>query len=309
MKKILSAFGFIGLWFSIWFLCIVVFAQPTSNTRVRDLADVRLATTVPNGNVLTWSTSLGRWTNAAGGGGGIVGLSDFNPAQFTTNGGVSLVPSGLKITNLYAANFLTANYAEFTNNVQIDGALVLPNGATNGFVLTSDGSGTASWKAAGGLSTNFFNTIVTTNLTILNSLTVSNISVTNLTVQNNLIVSNLYTVNGNHNTLTGTNVQTIDLNAGSMFRVYLGANAFFPAVSNHPGTNLSQTIQIALIQDGTGTRGITMTNSTWLLNGSGASTNATPTINTNANAITILTFDTSPTNAVQLIGNVTTISP
>jgi hypothetical protein len=61
----------------------------------------------------------------------------------------------------------------------------------------------------GSTSTNYYSTIITTNMTVLNSLTVSNISVTNVTVQNNLTVSNLYTVNGNHNTLIVTNALTL----------------------------------------------------------------------------------------------------
>ncbi len=166
--------------------------------------------------------------------------------------------------------------------------------------------------------------LFTTNITVLNNLTVSNIVVTNVTVQNNLVVSNLYSVNGNHAllivtnavrmpwvtlTLTGTNVAQIDLNAGSMFRVYLAANAYFGTVANHPGTNTSQSIQIALIQDGTGSRTVTMTNTTWFLNGSGSSTNAVPSLNTNANGITILSFVTHPTNSVALVGVPATISP
>ncbi len=53
------------------------------------------------------------------------------------------------------------------------------------------------------------NTIYTTNLTVLNSLTVSNLITTNITVQNNLVVSNLYTVNGAHNTMIITNSLTL----------------------------------------------------------------------------------------------------
>lgn len=143
-------------------------------------------------------------------------------------------------------------------------------------------------------------------------------------VQNNFYSTNMFFISGKGNTLiitnyvrfpwttlalTGTNVAQIDLSAGSMFRVYLTNNAFFNAVASHPGTNMSQTIQIALIQDGTGTRNVTMTNSTWFLSGSGATTNAMPVINTNGNAVSLLTFVTSPTNAVQLLGVPTTISP
>lgn len=137
-------------------------------------------------------------------------------------------------------------------------------------------------NSAGGTSTNTYNTLIVTQYVRLPWVTLA---------------------------MTGTNVAQIDLAAGSMFRVYLGANAFFGAVTNHPGTNISQTIQIALIQDGSGTKGVTMTNSTWFLNGSGSSTNAQPTINTNANALTLLTFVTSPTNATHMLGVPTSIAP
>ncbi len=205
----------------------------------------------------------------------------------------------------------------------ISGKLGL-SGTTNRLSIVNDTLYLDGVAVGGSTSTNYYSTIITTNLTVLNSLTVSNISVTNITVQNNLTVSNLYSVNGNHallivtnavrmpwvtQTLTGTNVAQIDLNAGSMFRVYLAANAYFGTVANHPGTNTSQSIQIALIQDGTGSRTVTMTNTTWFLNGSGSTTNAVPSLNTNANGITILSFVTHPTNSVALVGVPATISP
>ncbi len=213
---------------------------------------------------------------------------------------------------------------------QSNNLLGVNNTDTNTF-LRSGGTGSAPYFSVlpGSSATNpvpniYVTNLFATNVTIQNNLTVSNITVTNITVQNNLTVSNLYSVNGNHatlivtnavrmpwvtQTLTGTNVAQIDLNAGSMFRVYLAANAYFGTVANHPGTNTSQTIQIALIQDGTGSRTVTMTNSTWFLNGSGATTNAMPTLNSNANALTVLSFVTHPTNSVALIGVPATISP
>lgn len=38
---------------------------------------------------------------------------------------------------------------EFTNNVTIDGTLKLTDAPTNGYVLTTDGSGNASWQSSG----------------------------------------------------------------------------------------------------------------------------------------------------------------
>ncbi len=141
---------------------------------------------------------------------------------------------------------------------------------------------------------------------------------------NNYYTTNLYVQNGSHNTMiitqyvrmpwvtlttSGSNVQQINLNAASMCRVYMTNNCFFGVVTNHPGTNISQTIQIALIQNGAGANQAMMTNSGWFLNGSGSSTNAVPTINTNANALTLLTFVTSPTNSAHMLGVPTTIAP
>ncbi len=230
------------------------------------------------------------------------------------NSSGTVTPSGI----LFSPSF------HMTGTNGLFGGTLSLNGRTNKLSIVNDTLYLDGVAVGGSTSTNYYSTIITTNLTVLNSLTVSNISVTNITVQNNLVVSNLYTVNGNHNTmiitnavrmpwstltLTGTNVAQIDLNAGSMFRVYLAANAYFGTVANHPGTNTSQTIQIALIENGTGAHTVTMTNSTWFLNASGASTNAVVTINTNANAITLLTFVTHPTNSVALVGVPTTIAP
>lgn len=76
-------------------------------------------------------------------------LTDFNTTQFDTSNNKVALKSGVRMTNAYSANSFTANYAEFTNNVQIDGSLTIPTGATNGFVFTTDGSGTGSWRPGG----------------------------------------------------------------------------------------------------------------------------------------------------------------
>lgn len=83
------------------------------------------------------------------------------------------------------------------------------SGRTNKLSIVNDTLYLDGVAVGGSTSTNYYSTIITTNLTVLNSLTVSNISVTNITVQNNLTVSNLYTVNGNHNTLIVTQAMTL----------------------------------------------------------------------------------------------------
>jgi len=190
---------------------------------------------------------------------------------------------------------------------------------TRGFMVVTDQATAQAYLgvAGGGASTN-----------PVPNYYVSNFFATNVTVQNSLTVQNLYTVNGSHNlmivtnavqmpwttlTLSGTNVSAVNLAAGSMFKLTLTTNAFFVAPTGLPGTNLSQVIQIHLLEDGTGTWGITMTNGAsgngWLLAGSGASTNQVPTINTNANGVTILTFVTSPFGSTKLYGVPTAYAP
>ncbi len=111
-------------------------------------------------------------------------------------------------------------------------------------------------------------------------------------------------------TLSYASTSNITVNlTNSMFKLTLTNNAYFGVPTGLPGTNLAQTIQIALLQDGTGTRTVTMTNAAWLVAGSGASTNAVPTINTNANGVTILTFVTSPFSSTLLYGVPTAFTP
>lgn len=110
-------------------------------------------------------------------------------------------------------------------------------------------------------------------------------------------------------TLTGTNVSAISLTNSMAFKLILTGNAFFAAPTDFPGTNLLQTIQLHLQQDSTGSRSIMFTNSAWVLAGSGESTNAQPTINTNANGVTILTFASSPFFSGKLYGVPTAFTP
>src|SRR3989442_2232857 len=72
---------------------------------------------------------------------------------------------------------------------------------TRGFLRTTNATEAATYIGAGGDVTNTYNTIITTNLTVLSTLTVSNITVTNVTIQNNLTVSNHFVINGKNNTL------------------------------------------------------------------------------------------------------------
>jgi hypothetical protein len=110
-------------------------------------------------------------------------------------------------------------------------------------------------------------------------------------------------------TMTGSNVSTIDLSAGSAFKLLATNKCFFGAPTGLPGTNLAQSFQIAIQQDSTGARTVMFTNSAWVMNNAGTSTNATPTINTNSSGLTVLSFVTSPFSSTQVYGVSTTIGP
>jgi hypothetical protein len=159
--------------------------------------------------------------------------------------------------------------------LQYDGShLVRLPASTAGYVLTANGAGAASTYQPAAIPTNFPNAIFT-----------------------NYVQMPWTTL-----TMTGSNVSTINLAAGSMFKLTLTNNAFIGAPSGLPGTNLAQTIQIHVAQDGTGVRTLTLTNAGWVLSGLGTSTNAVPAITTNANAVSVLTFSTSPFSSTLLYG-------
>ena len=189
-----------------------------------------------------------------------------------------------KLTGTISTNQLPALDADLGNLAATitTGDLIQYNGthlirlpaSTPGYVLTANGAGAASTYQLAAIPTNFPNAIFT-----------------------NYIQMPWTTL-----TMTGSNVSTVDLAAGSMFKLTLTNNAFINVPSGLPGTNLAQTIQIHVAQDGTGVRTLTLTNAGWVLSGSGTSTNAVPAIATNANAVSVLTFSTSPFSSTLLYG-------
>lgn len=151
-------------------------------------------------------------------------LTDFNTTQFDTSNNKVALKSGVRMTNAYSANSFTANYAEFTNNVQIDGSLTIPTGATNGFVFTTDGSGTGSWRPGGVGDTTGTNIVTLTQ--------------------------------------TGTNVSAMDFSLvqnGGLFKLSLTNNAFIPTPSN-VATSPFRHCWLAVQQPSTGTCLVTWTN-------------------------------------------------
>lgn len=150
--------------------------------------------------------------------------------------------------------------------------------------------------------------VSSTNVTneVINSTTI------NVTTQNfylakgaRVIITNDLLFNWATLTLSGTNVSAVNLTNASLFKLTLTTNGFLPEPINFPGTNQGAVFQLHIAQDGTGSRSLTATNSAWVLSGSGTSTNAVLALNTNANAVTVLTFATSPFNATKVYGVVT----
>lgn len=305
MKKLLQLLGIgvVGILAAllVWNAFIPIEAQPSSTLKLRDLNDVRIATTPANGAALVYSTALGRWTNGTASGSGSIGLTAFNPTQISTNGGVVSIKDGVPITNLVevgAASFdgvvssssaIRSATGHFTNQVTT-ALLLIPNGAGSGFVLTSDGSGFGTWQALPGSSSSIINEFFSTNNYFLSGR------------GNTLIITQVVQFAWNTLTMSGSNVSAMNLTNSSFFKLTLTNDAFMVAPINFPGTNFGSTFQVHAIQDGTGGRTITLTNGSFVMAGSGTSSNAVPTINTNANAVTVLTFATSPHNSTKLYG-------
>jgi hypothetical protein len=226
-------------------------------------------------------------------------FGDFNTNQFTTNANKVAIKDGVKLTNAVLAGAITGAYAEFANNVQVDGQLDIV------------GTGNLQGRALSALSQNGTNGAPAVNFT--NSPTVtwsrsgSNWMATAASTVNNLTATQYVRMPWNTLTMTGSNVSTIDFSAGSMWKLVATNNAFLGTPSNMPGTNVAQVIQFAFIQDSTGTRTLTVTNGSWELSGSGTSTNQLVPVNTNGNAMTIVSFVTSPTSATKAVGVVAAI--
>jgi hypothetical protein len=155
------------------------------------------------------------------------------------------------------------------------------------------------------VTTNYVTEMSVTNL-IASFITVIQQTVSNLFVNNskngNIYVTNNVLFPWTTLTLTGTNVSTVSL-TNTFFKLVLTTNAFFGTATTFPGTNQAHSFQIAVRQDSTGGRGVTFTNGSYEMNGFGTSSNATPALNTNANAVTIISFVSSPFDLTKLYGS------
>jgi hypothetical protein len=166
----------------------------------------------------------------------------------------------------------------------------LANGSAGYFLGISNGVPTWMAVSGAGGTTNIFDIALFTNNFFISG------------KGNTLILTQYVQFPWTTLTYSGSNVSAINLTNGSMFKLTLTNDAFIGAPVNLPGTNLAQAIQVHLIQDGTGGRSVMLTNSAWVVSGSGTSSNAIPSITTNANAVTVLTFSSSPFTASKLYG-------
>ena len=100
-------------------------------------------------NTKTVSTAAyGAYINATYGGGG---GSTIYQADGSITGNRQL--SGANLYSLTLASLTSFNVQSpslFTSTVQLDSTITIPTGASNGYVLTSDGAGVATWQAIPG---------------------------------------------------------------------------------------------------------------------------------------------------------------
>lgn len=326
MRKLLYAFGFFGLFAIIWLALLDAFAQPASSTRLRDLNDVRISTTPANGAALVWDSALKRWKDgtASGGSGGTVGLADFNSDQFRTNGGTVSIKGGALMTNAVLVSPKTGNLLPTSSNPLYPLMVESPDGSGGNrdvsvslsfWMVSTNGYFEGPIYISG--QTNRALSIVNDQL-YLNGVPVTGTSEATPILQQ--WISNFFAIKGSHNqvvitqtlqfawstlTLSGSNVPAPNLTNSTLFKLTLTTNGFLPAPVSFPGTNFGQTYQIHIAQDGSGGRSLMVTNGGWNISGYGTSTNPILALNTNANAITVLTFATSPFNSTTAYGIVT----
>jgi hypothetical protein len=245
-------------------------------SRLRDLSDVKLATAPTSGQALVWNGT--QWTNGVASGGSATNAPVIS--QNGTNGGLAL---------------------NFTDSASVTWA----KSGSNWTVTVITGS-SATNAASVTYVTNIFTTNITA-ITINNETNIFTVAKGGRLEVNNTVVTQYVRMPWTTLTMSGSNISSMDFAASSMFKVYATNNAFLTAPSNLPGTNVAQVVQLAFIQDGTGTRTLTTTNGSYEMSGSGFSTNQVIAVNTNANATTILTFVTSSKDAAKVEGVVAAI--
>lgn len=151
-----------------------------------------------------------------------------------------------------------------------------------------------------GASSNGFDTVTITNLNVFTQ-TVDIEIISNaffLSGKASLLIVTQY-VRMPYATLTmsGSNVSTVNLASNTFFKLTLTNDGYITTPTGLPGVTHAQTIQIMVVQDGTGGRTLTWTNGSWKFPGGTA-----PTMSSAANAVDIYTFVNSPFNAAYMLG-------
>lgn len=192
-------------------------------------------------------------------------------------------------------------------------------GNTNLFDFNEDGSISISGKT-NKISLSSTNTLLLDGQPLVTGGTTVTNNVINSTTIN--VTSNNFTVGkGGHLTITnnilfpyttltfsGTNVSQMNL-TNTAFVLTLTTNAFIGTPTGFPGTGLMGTYMIHVKQDAAGLLTLTLTNGSFIVNGSGTSTNAVLGILTNANAYSLVTLTSSPFEASKVMAVVTTLGP
>jgi hypothetical protein len=158
----------------------------------------------------------------------------------------------------------------------------IPNGPEGWFLGISNGVPVFMAVIGAGGTTNYFDYAFFTNNFFLSG------------KGNTLIVTQYVRFPFSTLTLTGTNATAPDLSAASLFKLTLTTNAYIPAPTGLPGTNTGQTINILAKQDPSAIRTLTW-NSAYKFPGGTA-----PTMTTNASAVDVFSFVTSPFDATVL---------
>jgi hypothetical protein len=249
----------------------IAFGQPVQVLRrLRDLLDVHLSTPPSDGQALVYKTAINGWTNGAPTGGG------------NTNVGVLISVDGTNVPFYF--NFKSAtNYA-----LSYDGG----SNVTIRFTLVESNTWYSILQVTQIFTEIFYssNTYVT-NIYVQN-LYGSNVYITNVTVngrqENRKNTVSLYSVLS----YSGTNV-AVNLATANFFWLLLTNDAYITAPSGGSGTNYAQPIQIVVSQNSTGGYHLGW-DTAWY------PTNRTPTMTTNANAVDVFSFLSSPSGSTLL---------
>lgn len=143
------------------------------------------------------------------------------------------------------------------------------------------------------------------HLKATNDITTADLFASSSAAVNTLVVTQAATFAWTTLTMSGSNVSAISLSSGSLFKLRLTNDGFLVAPTGFPGTNFGGMFQVHIEQDSTGGRSLTATNGSWVISGSGTSTNAVLAVNTNSAAVSVLTFSTSPFTSTKVYGVLT----